>query len=111
MTVQSEEWIDEALPAYLDDYMFVNEGEDCNPEDFEEGFRLGSEALSDYLGRNRSVMTLEALRSLPAGSLISDGRFRLLFKTHANGWVTVDALHVASSAVRFPVKVEYAPGG
>lgn len=69
--------------------------------DLEDGFN----ALEDILEGHLWVSDIEALRKLPAGSLVRDERGRTLFKTQANGWVTTASTHVSTMYVRLPAEV------
>lgn len=99
----------EAAQEALSDYQYFNEADKIDSEDYCNAFEAGVWALESELGRDRSVADSEALRELPVGSLIRDARERLLFRTHANGWVTVNATHLSTAYVPFPIKVEYVP--
>lgn len=80
-------------------------GGDKTEEEFLVGFEVGFNAATDVLEGNDWVYELEALRSLPAGSLVRDERGRILFRTQANGWVTTASTHVSSMYVKLPAEV------
>lgn len=80
-------------------------GGDAAKEGFTMNLEDGFNVLEDILEGHMWVSDIEALRELPAGSLVRDERGRTLFKTHSNGWVTTASTHVSTLYVRLPAEV------
>lgn len=74
-------------------------------ERFLGGFDAGLERIEEVLSSPHTLETFEAIRELPAGSLIRDAKGRLLFRTNANGWVSTAATHFSSVYLRMPIEV------
>jgi hypothetical protein len=79
-------------------------------DEFVMGFEVGFNAAKDVFEGEGWVQSNEVLKTLPAGSVVRDGRGRVLFKTQANGWVTTAATHVSSMYVVLPAEVIHHEG-
>ena len=72
---------------------------------FRQGYKTGFETARRIFAMADTLTDFEALRKLSAGSLIKDARGKILFRTTANGWVSVTGTHFASMYVPLPVEV------
>jgi hypothetical protein len=90
----------------MEDIVVGQEKED----EFLVGFEVGFNAAKDVFEGGGWIEAHEALRELPAGSVVRDGRNRVLFKTQANGWCTTSCTHVSNMYVVLPAEVLHHEG-
>lgn len=74
---------------------------------YQEAFKRGFEMARALFRMNGRLDELEAVKKLPAGSLVKDARGRVLFRTCSNGWVTTSGTHFSTMYLGLPLEVLY----
>lgn len=76
-------------------------------EGYRTGFQQGFKAARALFGVHPGLDDPESVKRLAAGSLVKDARGRVLFRTTANGWVSVSSTRFSSMYLALPVEVLY----
>lgn len=76
-------------------------------ETYAEAFNRGFEAATKLFWGIGPIDDPEAVKKLPAGTLVRDARGRLQFKSSANGWISVAVTRTPTIYLALPVEVLY----